>query len=239
MCKPHQRCADNRSHHAGCVCRAVQRASYILRCVRLLVHQPDVYAASLDMRATTWLCMCQPHRSGRHTVTRSYDCRSYDCDSYILDSLSSRRDALVLALMMPFFGVWPSMMSMCSHRPNRTFIPLSPLGRVIVQVEMRSLCAYGTRCPSLASDRRRRCALAVHIGRLFRRSRHGAGRSYKSRCARCALKVLDALLWRRTAAAAVCSRRPHRTFYSSRDRAGRSYKSRRAHCALIVLDALL
>jgi hypothetical protein len=36
MCKPHQRCADNRSHHAGCVCRAVQRASYILRCVRYL-----------------------------------------------------------------------------------------------------------------------------------------------------------------------------------------------------------
>jgi hypothetical protein len=93
---------------------------------------------------------------------------------------------------MPFFGVWPPMMSMCSRRPNRTFIPLSPSGRVIVQVETRSLCAHGTRCPSLASDRRRRGALAVQIGRLCRRSRHGAGRSYKSRCAHCALIVLDA-----------------------------------------------
>ena len=36
MCKPHQRCSDNRSHHAGCVCRIFRRASYILRCVRYL-----------------------------------------------------------------------------------------------------------------------------------------------------------------------------------------------------------
>jgi len=114
---------------------------------------------------------------------------------------------------MPFFGVWPPMMSMCSRRPNRTFIPLSPSGRVIVQVETHSLCAHGTRCPSLGvGPCFRRGALAVHIGRLYR-SRHRAGRSYKSRRARCALVVLDALLWRRTAAAAVVSsRRPHRTF---------------------------
>jgi hypothetical protein len=83
------------------------------------------------------------------------------------------------------------------------------------------LCAHSTRCSSLASDRRRRCALAVHIGRLFR-SCHRAGRSYKSRCARCALMVLDALLWRRTAAAAVVSsRRPHRTFIPLNDRTKR------------------
>ena len=58
-------------------------------------------------------------------------------------------------------------MSLCSRRPHRTFVPLSP------------------SC---------------------------TGRSYKSRRARCALMVLDALLWRRTAAAPLCSRRPHRTF---------------------------
>ena len=75
----------------------------------------------------------------------------------------------------------------------------------------RASCAHGAQCPSLASGRRRRCALAVQIGRLCRRSRHGAGRSFKTRRALCALTVLDALLWRRTAAA-VCSRRPHRTF---------------------------
>ena len=43
--------------------------------------------------------------------------------------------------------------------------------------------------------------------------------------------VLDALLWRRTAAVADLS--------PSRHRAGRLFKSRRARCALIVLDALL
>ena len=80
----------------------------------------------------------------------------------------------------------------------------------IVQVETRLLCAHGSRCPSLASGRRRRCALAVHIGRLYR-SRHRAGRS-SSRDTLFALTVLDALLWRRTAAVAVCSHRPHRTF---------------------------
>ena len=48
------------------------------------------------------------------------------------------------------------------------------------------------------------CALAVHIGRLYR-SRHLAGRSFKSRRALCALTVLDALLWHRTAAVAVLS----------------------------------
>ena len=74
----------------------------------------------------------------------------------------------------------------------------------IVQVETRLLCAHGSRCPSLASGRRRRCALAVHIGRLYR-SRHRARRSFKSRRALCAHVVLDALLWCQAAAAAVLS----------------------------------
>ena len=114
---------------------------------------------------------------------------------------------------MPFFGVGPPP-PLCSRRPHRTFVPpLSPWCRAIVQVETRSLCAHSTRCSSLGvGPCFRRGALAVHIGRLYR-SRHRAGRSYKSRRARCALMVLDALLWRRTAAAAVVSsRRPHRTF---------------------------
>jgi hypothetical protein len=86
------------------------------------------------------------------------------------------------------------------------------------------LCAHGSRCPPLVSGRRRRCALAVHIGRLYR-SRHRAGRSFKSRHARCAFMVLDALLWRRTAAVAELS--------PSRHRAGRLlFKSRRARYAL-------
>ena len=63
----------------------------------------------------------------------------------------------------------------------------------IVQVETRLLCAHGSRCPSLASGRRRRCALAVHIGRLYR-SRHRARRSVCSRDALFALTGLDALL---------------------------------------------
>jgi hypothetical protein len=116
----------------------------------------------------------------------------------------------------------------------------------------RASCAHGAQCPSLASGRRRRCALAVHIGRLQYRSRHRAGqsvksrravcahgRSVKSRRARCALMVLDALFGIRPPPP-LSSRRPHRTFvYRSRHRAEQSFKSRRAHCALMVLDAPL
>ena len=82
----------------------------------------------------------------------------------------SSRDALVVCsrCSMPFFGVRPPPPPLSSRRPHRTFtIPLSPLSRAIVQVETRSLCAHGARCPSLASGCRRRRALAVHIGRLF------------------------------------------------------------------------
>jgi len=92
---------------------------------------------------------------------------------------------------MPFFGVKPPPL-LCSRRPHRTLIPLSPSCRAIVQVETRSYCVHGARCPSLASSRRRCCALAVHIGRLHR-SRHRAGRLFKSR-------------------PMLCSRRPHWTF---------------------------
>ena len=83
--------------------------------------------------------------------------------------------------------------------------------------------------PSLASGRRRRCALAVHIGRLYRSSSR-AGRSVKSRRARCALMVLDAFLGasdrRRRCVLAVHIGR----LYCSRHRTGRLFKSRRALC---------
>jgi len=85
---------------------------------------------------------------------------------------------------MPFFGVKPPPL-LCSRRPHRTFVPLSPSCKAIVQVETRSMRSWFSM-PSLASDRRRRCALAVHIGRLYR-SRLRAGRSRESTRARCAL----------------------------------------------------
>jgi hypothetical protein len=42
---------------------------------------------------------------------------------------------------MPFFSVRPPPL-LCSRRPHRTFIPLSPSCRAIVRVETRSLCAH-------------------------------------------------------------------------------------------------
>ena len=90
----------------------------------------------------------------------------------------------------------------------------------------------------MASGHRRCCALAVHIGRLLYRSRHRAGRSFKSRRARCASMPFFGV----RPPPLLCSRRPHRTFTSrlrSGHRAGRSFKSRRARCALTGLDALL
>ena len=157
---------------------------------------------------------------------------------------------------MPFFGVWPSMMSMCSRRPNRTFVPpLSPHGQsdrtsrdALVVRSWYSMPFFGVGPPlTLCSRRPNRT-----FKRLCCRSRHGAGRSYKSRalvvrswysmpffgvgplprrcacsrrlhktliplspsckvnvqvarCARCALMVLDALLWHQATAAAVLS----------------------------------
>ena len=70
--------------------------------------------------------------------------------------------------LKPFFRRWTVLPLLCSRRPHRTFIPLSPSCRAISQVETRSLCAHGSRCPSLASGRRRSCALAAQIRRLYR-----------------------------------------------------------------------
>jgi hypothetical protein len=106
---------------------------------------------------------------------------------------------------MPFLGI--------SEAPDDVAV-LSPstldvhTAFAIVQGDYSSRDALllRSRCsdPSLASGRRRCCALAVHIGRLHR-SRHRAGRLFKSRRALIAFTVLDALLWRQAAAAAVLS----------------------------------
>ena len=52
MCKPHQRWADNRFHHAGCVCRISRHASYILRWVTYL---------STNRMFTPHLSTCELH----------------------------------------------------------------------------------------------------------------------------------------------------------------------------------
>jgi hypothetical protein len=62
---------------------------------------------------------------------------------------------------------------------------------------------------------------------------------FKSRRALIAFTVLDALLWRQAAAAAVLSPVHIGRLYRSRHRAGRLFKSRRALIAFTVLDALL
>ena len=53
----------------------------------------------------------------------------------------SSRDALVVRsrFSLPFFGVGPPP-SLCSRRPHRTLVPLSPSCRAIIQDGTRSLC---------------------------------------------------------------------------------------------------
>ena len=99
----------------------------------------------------------------------------------VLDALLWRQAAAAAVLSLSTLDIYTAL----------AIVQVIVQGR-IVQVETRLLCAHGSRCPSLASGRRRRCALAVHIGRLYR-SRHRARRSFKSRRARYALMVLDAL----------------------------------------------
>jgi hypothetical protein len=91
--------------------------------------------------------------------------------------------------------------------------------------------------PSLASDRRRRCALAVPIGRSYR-SRH---RARRDRSRRDALVVSSWFSMPSLASdPAVAALSPSKIcLYRSRHRAGRSFKSRRALIAFAVLNALL
>jgi hypothetical protein len=113
----------------------------------------------------------------------------------------------------------------------------------IVQGDRSSRDAFMVRLwfsmPSLASGCRRRCALAVHIGRLYR-SGHRARRDRSSRdalvvCAhgsRCPSLASAAPLCRSALAVHIGR------LYRSRHRVKRSYKSRCVRCALMVLDAL-
>ena len=82
------------------------------------------------------------------------------------------------------------------------------------------------------------CALAVHIGRLLYRSRHRAERSFKSRRDRCALTLLDAILWRQAAAAAVLSPSTLDVYTALAIVQG-DRSSRDVLFALTLLDALL
>ena len=123
---------------------------------------------------------------------------------------------------MPFFGVGPPP-SLCSRRPHRTLVPLSPSCRAIIQDGTRSLCDL-----VLDALLRRRAAAVVGSRRpqwtFIPLSPSCRVISQVEKRSMYALKVLDAEtrslcvhgaqcpLWQRTAAVAVCSRRPHRTF---------------------------
>jgi hypothetical protein len=110
----------------------------------------------------------------------------------------SRCTHRVLMVLDALFGVGPPPPRCTRPSTSDVFTALA-----IVQGDgsSRDALLLRSRCPSLASGRRRCCALAVHIGRLYR-SRHHARRSFKSRRARCA-HGSRCPLWRRTAAAAV------------------------------------
>jgi len=116
----------------------------------------------------------------------------------------SSRDALdALMVLDALVCVGPAVAEL-SPSTSRTFIPLLSSYRAIVQVEMRSSCAHGSRCPFWRRTAAAAVHSPVHIGRFYR-SRHRAEQSFKSRRALIAFTVLDALLWRQAAAAAVLS----------------------------------
>ena len=98
----------------------------------------------------------------------------------------SSRDALVVRswFSMPFSGVGPPP-SLSSRRPAIVQGERSSRDALVVR-SWFSMSFFGVGPPPSL------CALAVRIGRLYR-SRHRAGQSFKSRRARCAFMVLDAL----------------------------------------------
>jgi hypothetical protein len=150
------------------------------------------------------------------------------------------RDALeALMVLDALFGVGPPP-SLCSRRPHRTFTYRSRhRARRSYKLRRALIALPGSRCPSLSSDRRHCCGLAVHTGRLQYRSCHRAGRSVKSRRAVCAhgARCPSLGVGRRRSRCAL-SVHIGRLQYRSRHCAGRSFKSRRVHGALMVLDAL-
>ena len=116
----------------------------------------------------------------------------------------SSRDALdALMVLDALVCVGPAVAEL-SPSTSRTFIPLLSSYRAILQVETHSSCSHGSRCPFWRLTAAAAVLSPVHIGRFYR-SRHRAGRMFKSRRALIAFTVLDALLWRQAAAAAVLS----------------------------------
>ena len=163
--------------------------------------------------ATPSLCSGRPHWTfvyrSRHRARRP-----------------SSRDALdVLTVLDALFCVGPAVAEL-SPSTSRTFIPLLPSYRAIVQVEMRSSCAHGSRCPFWRRTAAAAVHSPVHIGRFYR-SCHRAGRWFKSRCALIARCPSLASGRRRCCALAVHIGR----LYRSRHHARRSFKSRRARSA--------
>ena len=77
-------------------------------------------------------------------------------------SFKTRCARCVLMVLDALSGVDPAVAVLS---PSTICLYRLPSCRAIIQVETRSYCVHGARCPSLASGRRRCCALAVHIGR--------------------------------------------------------------------------
>ena len=133
----------------------------------------------------------------------------------------SSRDALVVRSWFPM----PSLAS--DHRRAELSPSRHRAGRLF-KSRRASFCAHGARCHYLASGCRCRCALAVHIGRLYR-SRHRAGRSpsvVETRClrSRCSMPLFGVGTPPTLYALAVHIGR----LYRSRNRAGRDRSSRDA-----------
>ena len=148
----------------------------------------------------------------------------------------SSRDALnVLTVLDALFCVGPAVAEL-SPSTSRTFIPLLSSYRAILQVETRSSCSHGSRCPFWRLTAAAAVLSPVHIGRFYR-SRHRAGRMFKSRRALIAFTGLDALLWRQAAAAAVLSPSTSDVCTALAIMQG-DRSSRDALEALMVLDAL-
>ena len=180
------------SRRASCAhgARCPSWASGRRRCCALAVH-----IGRLQYRSC--------HRAGQSVKSRCAVCAHGR-------SVKSRRARCALMVLDALFGIRPPP-SLSSRRPHRTFVPLLPSCRAIVQVEMRSLCAHRSRCPLWRRTAAPSlCSRRPPLGRLYR-SCHRTERSVKSRRARCALMVLDVLFGIRPPLP-LSSRRPHRTF---------------------------
>jgi hypothetical protein len=206
------------SRRASCAhsARCPSLASGRRRCCALAVH-----IRRLQYRSC--------HRAGQSVKSRCAVCAHGR-------SVKSRRARCALMVLDALFGIRPPP-SLSSRRPHRTFVPLLPSCRAIVQVEMRSLCAHRSRCPLWRRTAAPSlCSRRPHWTFVYR-SRHRARRP-SSQDALDMLMVLDALFCVGPAVADLSRRPPLGRLYRSCHRTERSVKSRRARCALMVLDVL-